>query len=103
MNEDQFEALRIDSYRAGYWECRNVISYQLRKMLEAGDASPSGVADFIEELENNRRKEAWELIQEEHPGITEDRYEADLKADCETIKNTYYSRHGFLKPRLVRD
>jgi hypothetical protein len=47
-------------------------------------------------------KDHWDQIQKECPGITREEYMAELEADIQLIKETFYSKNGFLKPRLVR-
>ena len=94
----------IFKFRSGYHECRAVILFVLKKIIgqNADVDIRADLAKLIAELASDIEREHWEAIQKEFPGISRQEYEEECKASAELIRKTYYSKQGYLKPRLVR-
>ena len=92
----------IDYYKFGYNECRNIVIGTLREILSNPDPIVV-LKQFIEELEDDKEREHWAQIQREQPGITREEYEAQLEEFSKELREIYYSKAGFLKPRLVKN
>ena len=91
----------IDNIGFGYDQCRDVVLSVLRKILSKRGLRVA-LEEFIEKLEDDKEREHGEQIQKEQPGITLEEYEAQLEKDFKLIREKYYSKQGYLKPRLVR-
>jgi hypothetical protein len=96
MNQNE-----IDIFKFGYSECRDVLMRELRTILTMPNPKVA-LKKLIEELESDAERAHWELIQKEQPGITHEEYEAELEEFGREIRERYYSKAGYLKPRLVR-
>ena len=88
----------------GYDECRSVILGDLRRIIgQNTDADiKAKLVKLIADLDGDIERQHWETIQEEFPGITREEYKAECDASMEQILKTHYSKHGYLKPRLIR-
>lgn len=92
----------IANFRMGYDECRQVIQNDLRKALNADDLRIA-IVEILRTLEADAETDRWRNIQEEFPGITKEEYEAELAESAKYIKEKYYSKAGYRKPRLVKN
>jgi hypothetical protein len=102
--EDKMTESEIAEFRFGYHECRAVILADLKEIVVKKTAADlrAALAKLIFDLDADIEREHWDAIQKEFPGMTRDEYEAECEANAEQICKTYYSEHGYLKPRLVR-
>ena len=86
----------IAHFRMGYGECREILddssSAEIRTRLE----------NLIFQLEEGITAEYREQIQTECAGLTQEEYERECDEPAQMIRETYYSKNGFLKPRLVK-
>ena len=98
MNREQ-----IDFYRSGYWECRQIIIQRLKSVLARKIGLRSALTATLKQLECEADEDHWRTIQDECPGITREQYAAGLVADAKAIRDEFYTKAGFLKPRLVRN
>lgn len=98
MNEDQ-----ISHFRFGYDECARVILFELREILKLKSGHCAAIKKLLTNWEKNMADQHWKDVQNEFPGITREEYDADLENTAQTIRKEYYSKHGYLKPRLVRN
>lgn len=91
----------ISFYQWGYDECRNILIGKIKSILERKSGYRMELESLFSELTQARDKGHWETIQKEQPGITRAEYEAQLEELGKKIREAYFSKEGFLKPRLM--
>lgn len=90
---------QIDSFRAGYTECRWITIFEIKKILTHKTGIRRLLLSFINELEEDECREAWESAQEEFPGITEEQYQESLR---ETSRLTSEMHHSQIRRKNIR-
>lgn len=89
-------------FSEGYKECKWLLFHQLRKIAERSTGHKATLREYVANLENELNDEHWKSVQIEFPGMTREQYEVELETSAQMIREKYYSKNGFLKPRLVR-
>lgn len=92
----------IAAYRDGYNEHRNIVKRELQNLLSLKAGHKNVLAAYLCKLEEEMEADHWRCIQEEFPGITRKEYEASFDETEKLIRAKYYSKNGYLKPRLVK-
>ena len=91
----------IANFRAGYDECRQIIQYDLRKALNADDLRVA-ITEILHTLDADAEADHWRNIHEEFAGITKEDYQAELLESFNHIREKFYSKAGYIKPRLIK-
>ena len=94
---------QIADFGNGYWECRAVIMGRLKEILKKRFGLRSSIKKLFVELEIAEAEDHWKTIQKEQPGITREEYQFQLDEDMKLIREKFYTKDGYLKPRLVRN
>ncbi len=93
---------QISFFRAGYWEARHIAIGDIKRIAALKKGHRKELLRLADELEADERREHWESIQEEFPGITEEKYEEELADSMLLIHETFYQKNGLIKLRLVK-
>lgn len=93
---------QISFFRAGYWEARGITIHELKRIVKIKWGYKKEIQKFIDELEADERREYWESVQDECPGITKEQYELELEAEMQLIREEFFQKNGMSKLRLLR-
>lgn len=93
---------QISFFRAGYWEARSIAIGDIKRIAALKRGHRQELLQLADELEVDEKREHWESIQEEFPGITEEQYEKELDDSMLLIRETFYQKKGLIKLRLVK-
>jgi hypothetical protein len=98
LTDEQFD----DCFNFGYNECRSIVIDDIKKILEMKSGQRAALKALLNELEEAEEANFWFFIQKDFPGMTREEYDAEMEKGSQMIRETFFSKEGYLKPWLVR-
>lgn len=93
---------QISFFREGYWEARRIAIGDVKRIAGLKKGHRQELLKLADELEADEKREHWDSIQEEFPGMTREQYKNELDRAAELIREKFYQKNGLIKLRLVK-